>query len=278
MKRIKWMIPALLCVLVSVKANAQQKIGFVDINFVVDTLYYADSTRYNLQFVQQNQSAQLDKIASEAKGKEGDLTKFYDDSVANAKELVKQQDELKAINAKIDAANNETDKKKKQEAAKMLPTYYSSKDAIREKITKLEKDQADNSIKMGAVREDYIKLVNTYQTYSGQIKESDQIIQDAVQKASLDFVSLCISKVAPAKGYTQVLNGSQSNLLFSSTNAHDLTKDVIKVAIADRKKFREMYNQYYSEYMKQLEQQKQYEEYMRGLQQRGGNTGGGGMR
>lgn len=275
MKKVKLVLPLLAMGLLAIKTNAQQRIGFVNINAVVDTLYYADSTHFLVQQAQQTDEAALMKINQEAQVKDKELKKINEDSIAVAAKLAVAKKEYAALEAEFQKGlSQQSVKPKKGEERVDLAKVNTLKTAKAEEIKQLEKSNTEASVKASAIREDYIKLADKYASISSGAKESSQIIENAVQKASLDYVSECAAQVARAKGFTQVMNGSESSLLVNLSPANsDITSEVIKVAIKERKKFREMYYGYYQMMLRDYEQRKAYYQQMQQMQNGGGAPG-----
>lgn len=276
MKKVKLVLPLMIIGLMAINSNAQQRIGFVNINYVVDTLYYADSTQFIVQQAQQSNESELMKISQEAQVKDKEMKKISEDSINIAAKIVIAKKELADLEAEFQRGLGQQGKKVKNEEKVDLAKVNAQKTAKAEEVKQLEKSNYDASIKAAAIREEYVKLAEKYSMISSGAKESNQIIEEAVQKASLDFVSDCAAQVAKAKGYTQVMNGSASSLLVNLSPINsDITNDVVKVAIKDRKKFRELYSNYYAMMLRNYEQQKAYYQQMQQMQKGGGAMPGG---
>lgn len=282
MKKVRIVLPLMLIALVSISMKAQQKIGFVDLGKVADTLYSIDSTTYKLQLAKYEAQLEQNKIEVEAETKNKEKSKTIADTVETFKKL-----------QTIISEYNDLDNQYKAGLAQLKPDYKHPKGTPRIDITKIDplrsakdsekrklEEQLKNSrIKLASIDEDLAKLVEKYQYLNSTSKDDDQIRNEAVQKATIEFLSDCSGQVAQAKGFTQIINQSPQIVVINLSPANsDITKDVVKIAVKNIKKFTQMYNAYYVQMAKEYEAQKLYYQQMQQMQQQGrGPSSGGGQ-
>jgi outer membrane protein len=131
MKRIVLFVFAVLMIGFAVPTMAQQKIGYVDFNSLIQAMPGIDSVKIKLQKYQETLSGQMDQMRSEFENKYMD----YQSQQSTMSDLIKQtkEKELSDLQARIDAFQTkaQTDLQSKQQEL-LQPIIDKARGAVKE--------------------------------------------------------------------------------------------------------------------------------------------------
>lgn len=203
-------------------ANASDKIGFADPNYLVqnhpEMVATAAKIEQMLQEIKAKFADEEKKLAEQDKALAEEFKKIEED----AQKLQQEQIKVDAsISKKMAALEKEAPRLRQKDIQARQSAINAEGKAFQDKVANIQKREVEFNKKADAFR----KQVADLQQKMEKEQQDKQIDTAPIQQKAIDDVTAEIKKVAEAKGYTLVLNPSVA--IYAKDEKADITDEVL---------------------------------------------------